>query len=241
MDIGHAIRHTILSPAFLETVAQSSIDGVLVLAQGTYVYCWGEHGQVTTKIVTPSAVRVAFTQEPLDSGFLPSSVVRTGTSAAGDFCVAFYPPARHPIPLLTETGTQLVTVPLPGMVLVGIGQTYSLWSVRCATFSPTATVYAAPLPNVYHNGQVCWGRNIPPLAHPTTMDAAWELVLTTPFTRELAAHKCVSAPQDVRNVLATLARRHARTFPQRELVTAGPSITVADLVDCILKKEEPTR
>src|SRR6185437_11568294 len=149
MDIGPALAGVILSPAFLDTLSHAPIDGVLVLAEGTYIFCHQEGAAVTTKILTPGVVRAAFLDEPVDTGFLPASVVRSGTTAQGAFCVAFYPPARHQLRVTNGAMEEELDVPLPGMVFAGKGASYWVWAVPGATFSPALQVYEPPLPNVY--------------------------------------------------------------------------------------------
>jgi PRTRC genetic system protein B len=204
---------------------------VLVLAEGTYIFCHKAGDAVTTKILTPSVVRAAFLDEPLDTGFLPPSVVRSGTTMQGAFCVAFYPPAPHTLRVTCDNKEATLTVPLPGMVFAGRGTSYWVWAVPGPTFSPDLQVYEPPLPNVYPQQHICWGSNSPPLASPATIDQAWQLFLASTFNGDLARHKSTSCPEDVRVLLRRLATKRAKTFPPGELVAYRQDYRIEQAID----------
>src|SRR5215211_6791897 len=61
-----------------------------------------QNGVVYEKIVSPWAVREAFTSEVIDSGWLPEEVRRYGVCRFGEWFLGFIPPKRHEISLEEE-------------------------------------------------------------------------------------------------------------------------------------------
>jgi hypothetical protein len=193
------------------------------------------------KFVSPQSVWQAFNRVGVDSGWLPPGIVRCGVTVGGlPWAVKFVPPARHtlnlylpdappppPPPeagLLTPETPQLgklqiiAGVPLPGMVLMGVGSQYRIWAVgksnsqfKTGQFDPEAFIHAAPLPNVYDDGQICWGNGRPPVADGQGVGRAWAMFIGSDFTNHLVENKSRQHPKDIRFLLAELAVSTALT------------------------------
>jgi hypothetical protein len=204
---------------------------VLYLLEGQYLYGQQtEDGSLRYKFVSAASVRLAFSQEPVDSGWLPPEVRRWGYTPSGQWAVMFVPPARHrlwlvseivlpppqpgeedgppsgeqaSVPRQSETGPLALEVALPGLVFAGVGQHYYLWAVKEVEFLPEGWAYHAPLPNVYPDGRICWGSNRVEPVTPQTLRAAWQLFISSPFNQHLAGGKSRRYPE---NILAGLER-----------------------------------
>ena len=229
-------------------IEHSTFDLALLFTGGQYILYSREGRELRPKGITAQTLRLAFVEEPVDSGWLPEGVVRSGTGPAGPFVVKYVSPRCHTLSLVTPRGDapQAVRVPLPALVFVGLQATYSVWALREEAFSPTAELYRAPLSNVYEDGRICFGSNRPPDVSSQTIGEAWRLFIESPFNADLAGNKSAQHPGDVRAQLQALV--DAERYPVDDLVSAAvrrsyfstspPIRTVSDMVDYYLLKQE---
>lgn len=181
----------------------------------------------------------AFGSLAVDSSWLPPGICRWGRQAAGDWMVRWYPPGQYILQFGNpeHASSFSLVVPLPGIVFVGIGKTYYVWSLKEQTFSPQALLYAAPLPNVYSEGKICYGSNSPPAVSSSnwqTVETAWELFVTTPFIADLSSNKSQSHPEDVRDFLRQLAKENRSSYPTEDLIPYANSLTVERAIHALL-------
>lgn len=223
------------------------MDGGLIFAgsQAFYFYEDSNSGERHFKCVSSTALRLAFSLEEIDSGWIAAGVVRCGTNTKGDWFVKFVPPGQHKLkisglqgltpsdfkaesPALTNTPTNEakaqmgqgfleVSVPLPGLVFAGCGDKYYVWATTESTFNPQAFCYYAPLPNLYEDGRVCWGENRVSAASAKTGEAALWLFLNSGFNGDLTRGKSLAHPEDVRYQLLELHRQKALDYPLADL------------------------
>lgn len=84
----------------LERKFAPQIDPTLTFKAGQYeVTMQDQNGTVYRKIVSPAAVREAFTNEVVDSGWMPPEAIRFGVCRFGEWFVGFIPPGRWELPL----------------------------------------------------------------------------------------------------------------------------------------------
>lgn len=210
---------------------------VLYLLDGQYVYqSQHEDGSIHYKFLSAQAVRLAFSHEPVDSGWLPPQLCRWGYAGAGQWAVMFIPPARHSLWLTrpastSDEGQQLiqnepgrgelvagVPVPLPGLVFAGVGQHYYLWAVKTRGFNPEGIAYQAPLPNVYPDGRICWGTNQVGSVTAQSLTEAWKLFISSPFNSHLATGKSKVYPENVLPRLEKLGATSRKSYPVSDLL-----------------------
>ena len=210
------------------------IEAAIFMANGTYVYKRKVSDYPLAfeyKCLSPETLQKAFYIERIDTDWLPNGVVRCGSNTAGEWAVLFVPLAQQMLEL-QETGK--VQVPLPGMVMVGVGGDYRIWSVSTKQFEPDATGYHAPLPNVHENGKICWGTNCPPIASPQNITKAWMLFISSPFNGDLVYGKSRSHHSDIRQQLIALSKRRRKTYPTNDLMPACKGYrhpAIAELVE----------
>lgn len=207
----------------------SSVKAELLILDGTYIlHCREKHTE-HYKCLSPSALRIAFSHEPIDSGWIGEGVVRWGTRAEGEWAVKFIPPART---LLDCDELGQIEIPLPGMVFVGSGHTYWLWAVKTKVFDPNAQLFHAPLPNVYTpSGRVCWGNNQPSAVSARSINQAWNLFISSPFNSHLCNGKSKHHTNNVRIQLLALHQKPKNcTYPLTDLVPVDTKVTVTTLV-----------
>jgi PRTRC genetic system protein B len=216
-----------------------NIEAVLLLLKGQYAVLYPETGvgtrTVSFKLVSPTAVRAAFGQIAVDSGWLPSEVRRWGQTPAGEYAIMFVPAQRQVVPLTNTWGDRFpmrrikVEVPLPPLVFAGCGTNYWVWACAEAPH-PKARLYEAPLPNVNQGGSICFGSNHPPEVRPETMGQAWKVFMTSPFNNHLIGGSSRQYPKDVREQLLALAASGAAAYPTADLVPLN------NVVDDIARK-----
>lgn len=160
---------------------------------------WGDgrHGEWAVAFFPPAAHELEITQESqcalCAKGFPKhESGVHYGTQSLG-----MIPDA----PCEPVMDLQRLHVPLPGLVLFGMGTNYFIWAVKTEKLDPFLEIYRAPLPNVYTDGKICWGMVKPPRATSRSLFQAWELFTKSTFNNHLASGKSKRAHDDVRAVL----------------------------------------
>lgn len=235
-------------PPILTTQAVEGLLGanasrhVLYLLDGQYLYqSQAEDGSIRYKFLSAQSVRLAFSREPVDSGWLAPAILRWGYGQAGQWAIMFIPPASHTLWLPTtstgvgannlthvQTGeeeTQQLTegwvavrLPLPAFVFAGVRQQYYLWAVKEKVFNPELAGYHAPLPNVYTDGRICWGSNQIGLATPQSLKEAWQLFISSPFNAHLVQGKSKQFGANILDQLGRLGATNRQSYPAKDLL-----------------------
>lgn len=178
-----------------------------------------QDGGVVYKFVSPAAVRTAFAEETIDTGWLPSHVARWGIGKRGEWLVVTFPPQKHRFSFGEDNGKMLtLKVPMPALAFFGYDQRYYLWAFKDSKLKDDTPLFAAPLPNVNANGAICFGSNAVPKASAQTIGEAWQLFAASPFTNHLCGGKSRQFPDDIRGQLMKLATQHRRRYPLDDLV-----------------------
>jgi hypothetical protein len=186
-------------------------------------------GTTIEALRSEAAVREAFTGIPVDSGWMNldvncRAVVRWGDGSRGEWAVLYVPPGLHKIELTTDVAAtadrvEHITAPLPALIFFGAGVKYWLWALRAAKFDPYHELMRAPLPNVFQDGEVCWGPHKPPASTGRAIVNAWELFISTTFSNHAASGKSKKDGEDVRTVLREAAQGgESASYPTEDLV-----------------------
>lgn len=240
------------------------LDGQYLLHYPTFPDTAPGEARSHYKFISPAAVQQAFSQIPLDSDWLYPGVVRCGWERGGEAWAALFieagchnlrlklpppvPRAKRRLARFGATGEMVLVeqVALPPLLLVGRGRDYRLFALgTTVSFNPKATLYLAPLPNVYPDGRICWGNIQPPLAQPTAtgIGQAWQQFIGSDFTDHLANHKSLIYSQDVRYSLllqvaayplTDLVKYRRNSFSQEE-------VTATDFINQMLAQEQNPR
>ena len=261
IDVGGEQGRTHANQALLRyLLAHAPYDLAVLRTEGQYVLYYREGPEVRTKPIAADAVRGAFVEEPVDSGWLTEGVKRWGSGPAGTFMVKFIPPGSQTISL-TLGGSKAPSqckLPLPALVFAGVnsavsteggGTTYSIWALQEEQFRPSAKLWHAPFPNVYPDGRICFGDVRVPEVSWKTIDKSWQLFLESRFTTSMIEGKSGRHSADVREQL--LACQSLSRYPTDDLQplrvrmgyayanTNNPTVeTVNDAVKAFLSKEK---
>lgn len=188
---------------------------------GQLVLCSREGAGEKYKFLSPQAVAAAFRNTPFDSGWLAPGIIRCGSTSQGEFALLFIPAGAHKIDVESSRASKVQTLrlPLPGLLFFGYGREFLVWAVKDAAPSPKSELFHAPLPNVFSDGRVCWGSNKPSRPNASTIRAAFDLFIASPFSGHAANGKARTHRGDVRTLLRRL--NHAAKFPAGELLRCG--------------------
>jgi PRTRC genetic system protein B len=155
----------------------------------------------------------------IDTGWIERGILRCGYCAEGDWFVYHAEAQKKTLQVRMENGrVRKLTLPLPPTVLIGVGRRYYLFAVP-GELSPGSSLAAAPFPNIHDSGLICWGQNVAPRAHHRHAGTAWRLFFESPFNGDLANGKSKKYAQDVRRMLAEVARGKTDRYPADDLVT----------------------
>jgi len=187
-------------------------------------------GAIIKKCISPRAARAAFAREATDSDWLPPHTCRYGEGPKGTWIMLKQEPGRYPLTLadpLTVPGQAdpltMLSVPLPGLLFLGVERQYFLWAFKTWKETNTA-LYEVPLPNVHPSGAICFGDSTPPLASGTTIRKAWTLFWDSQFSNELTTNKSRAHTDNILTQLAELHTQQAREYPLNDLVRARITI-----------------
>jgi PRTRC genetic system protein B len=202
--------------------------GALYFLPGQYLFKRIESGRESAKALSSEQISLAFREFRTDSGWLTRRILRYREEPEGNFVLSYEPAGIRTIFVENRNGEVVETkLPLPTLILLGKGNEYYLWAAKDRRRVTIKTKLAiAPLPNIGGDlsGKICFGKNEVPEAKIDGIDEIWNLIFNTPFNADHSANKCRSEPKDARNLLASLAKKKAKTFPASELLESNTTI-----------------
>lgn len=210
-------------------VPPPNAQAAIFFTPGQYNFQWHDGGGISSKHLTPAAMRNAFVTEPVDSRWLPPGAVRWGVCPEGAFMVGFYPAAvRHLFVEFDGGRTRRLRVALPTLVFCGVASHYYVWAVRSDKFDPAAPLYNAPFPNLNRIGLICFGANSHPDVAAGGFHRSWEMLWQSPFTDHHREGRVGGRDsKDVRELLLRMHRARAKRFPPKSLVAMNTTLDAA--------------
>lgn len=220
-------------------VPPTDAKAALFFLEGHYQLRWREGSVERTKFLSPSQIGKAFSvKDVFDSGWIETSVLRFALLAGKKHKILSILPAGRRKIFITDprsanereiddenTGEAIleVEIPLPGLILLGFGQSYYLWATLDKNVTRKSTICAAPFPNLDNSGKICFGTNITPECRLETIESVWRLILDSPFNNHQNQNRCLSHPQDVRKLLLTLDGK--KTFPKNAVIKTQHTVS----------------
>lgn len=189
----------------------------LQMREGQFLFSFvNQAGGLIERFVSPAAVREAFSQVPVDSGWCNHTatspvVCRWGDGRHGEWGVLYVPPGKHRLEITNDGSGQPydvehVDAPLPGLAFIGVGTNYYVFAMKTKHLDVHQEIYRCPLPNVMQDGSVCWGLLKQPQATARSLHEAWRLFVGSTFNNHAAAGKSKRCREDVRIVLKEAAQ-----------------------------------
>ncbi|MEQ1606454.1 MAG: hypothetical protein ABL999_16455 [Pyrinomonadaceae bacterium] len=214
--------------------APADASAVLYFLPGQYLFADLKESSVSLKALSSDQVARAFRKVHTDTGWLGKRVLRYREAPEGNAILSYEPAAiRKMIVVFHEKGLVELSVPLPPLILLGKGREYHLWAAASSQISANTNLAIAPLPNV-GSGKICFGKNEIPETHPSTLRDVWKLIFDTPFNADHVSERCLTEPQDVRELLWKLSADKAKKYPKSELLLI--SSTIEDAWETIVEQ-----
>lgn len=175
--------------------------------------------------ISPQDAAACFLDIPSDSGWLPKSVVRHGRKAGQTWVVVYAPPHRRRLCLDCDNRFSPVAdpfvdlhIPFPGLCCLLSEASAWAWALKGNSFQSRSIAYNLPLPNVSHDGLLCFGAQDHPLVNTRNANSILEIWLSGTFVGHQTSHKSHSHEEDVRHLLWDIQQRQPKQFPADELV-----------------------
>lgn len=213
-------------------VVPPDTEAALYFLPGQYLFeTFGEnrHG---LKALSSGQVTRAFRDLQTDTGWIDRRVLRYREATDGNAILSYLPAGVRTITIaFSGDRTEILTLPLPALILLGKGKDYYLWATPSSTVTRNTRLAVAPLPNI-GSGKICFGKNEVPDTHPSTVQTVWKLIFDAPFNGDHSTGRC-QTEDDVRDLLANLAADNIKKFPTAQLIMS--SSTVEDAWDNFVK------
>jgi PRTRC genetic system protein B len=213
-------RHRVRTPAPDVVIADGApiaqvtiYDRLILLARRDGRGGWRQYP------VSAEAVAQALSNQPSSSGLLPANTLAAGAVHGHPFLAVYVPPGTR----LLKTERRDYTIPLPPLVWAGCGDDYRVFALgKDGMAFPTVgsqPLYAAPMPNTYESGAICWGSTDQrPQASATGLARAWKLFLESHFNAHVQNGKSKSYPQSILALWDLLSDRTLEPYPLEDLV-----------------------
>lgn len=196
----------------------------LYFLPGQYLFADFREDACSIKALSSEQVSCAFRGVHTDTGWLGRRVLRYREASEGNAILSYEPASVRDISVSLPSGhVESIAVPLPTLILLGNGADYYLWAASTSNVTAKTTLAVAPLPNI-GSGKICFGKNEVPEVHPSSLSAVWKLIFETPFNGDHAGSRCLTEPDDVRNLLIKLAADKVRKFPMPQLLTSTSTV-----------------
>lgn len=198
-------------------------EAALYFLPGQFLFeALGENGS-TLKALSSAQVTRAFRDLQTDTGWIDRRVLRYREAGDGNAILSYMPAGVRTISVVFPGDTvEILTLPLPTLILLGKGQDYYLWAAAASKVTKNTPLAAAPLPNI-GTGKICFGSNQVPETHPSTISAVWKLVFDSPFNGHHATGRC-RTENDVRDLLKKLATGKLKKFPTPQLLMSSSTV-----------------
>jgi PRTRC genetic system protein B len=177
------------------------------------------------KFLSPVAVRSAFRNESIDTGWLPIGVNRAGENAKGKWMLRWQFAAHYAVNL--ESRKRSILLPMPALVWFGIGNAYYIWAMKENTFNPKAELFHAPVANVNKLGLICFGQNAHPDVAKDGFDKTWRTFWEAPFNNDHSDGKSKSIKGSINLKLLELHKAKATSYPVADLQPMGMTLEQA--------------
>ena len=204
----------------------------LYFLEGNYQFNYRDGSVEKTKFLTPSQIGKAFAvKDVFDSGWVAQNVLRFALLAKKRHKILSVLPSgkrkiliTDPRPAnernnhgeLTLDAILEIEVPLPSLLLLGIGRQYYLWATLEKTITPASKICAAPFPNLDKSGGICFGSNFAPECRLETIESVWQMIFESPFNNHQMQNRTLTHKEDARKFLLEISGK--KTFPKNALI-----------------------
>lgn len=188
-------------------------------------YLFEKFGENRHGLKALSSVQVtrAFHDLQTDTGWIDRTVLRYREATDGNAILSYMPAGQRTITVVFPGDrTEILTLPLPTLILLGKGKDYYLWATAASKVTKNTTIAVAPLPNI-GSSKICFGKNEAPETHPSTIGSVWKLIFDAPFNGDHSTGRC-QTENDVRDLLEKLAADKVKKFPTPQLIMSSSTV-----------------
>ncbi|MFL6284460.1 MAG: hypothetical protein ACJ74Q_15050 [Pyrinomonadaceae bacterium] len=211
-------------------------QAAIVIVPGQYYAQYLDGAAEHIKPISPATAHAILRNEDIDTGWLSPGVVRCAETMKGMMALSYRPPSHAKILLDGRRGkTDELTVPLPGLVMIGLETKYYLWALNTPNFDPGAQLFNTPLPNINSDASICFGANKLPRASGQSMSKVWDLFWASPFSDHSVQGKSLANLNDIRPAIRSLASSRATEYPSADLVRHNHGTTVTRAWDSLVR------
>lgn len=201
-------------------------EAALYFLPGQYLFETFVENRHGLKALSSEQVTRAFRDLQTDTGWIDRRVLRYREATDGNAILSYQPASERTITIeFPSDRTEILTLPLPALVLLGKGKDYYLWATSTSKVTRNTRLAVAPLPNI-GSGKICFGKNEVPETHPSTVQTVWKLIFDAPFNGDHSTGRCQTAG-DVRDLLAKLASDNVKKFPTTQLIMSSSTVEKA--------------
>jgi hypothetical protein len=183
-----------------------------------------EHG-MSEYPVDPEQVALALSEKVgFNSGLLSENSLLVRTVGVQKTVVEFR--RGQKTGLWLDGSDNPIRVPLPPLVLIRTTSEnknphYHIYAVKKRPVSLDVDLFYAPLPNVYTNGNICWGsvKKVSDEAlSGSSLTEDWQRLLGTRFGDHSVSGKSKQFPRDIRKAFIDMEKRNARVYRKSDLI-----------------------
>ncbi len=190
-----------------------------------------EGDTLTEYAVDPAQVAVALASKvTFDTGLLSGDTFLTRTEGVKKTVVDYRKAQKTGIYL--DGSDTALRVPLPALLMLRTtnenrSPNYAVYAVKKRPTSLDATLFHAPLPNVFNSANICWGsvqRVSDEALSSASLAEDWAMLLGSPFGDHACSGKSKSHKQDIRKKLIEMDKKGSRRYPTSDLIPAKKTI-----------------
>lgn len=201
---------------------QSLVARVDIFDEAIVYTRFGQDGEARgSHQVSPADLAAALSGVPVATGLLPQGTLWYARHGDGVRMGLYLAPRVHKLAVQASgSHRRWLNVPLPPLVFVGNGASYSVHAVKQWP-GATERLYQAPLPNVFLGGRICPGDVEFPACSPATIRKAADTFLASDFNTHLVQARSRAHGENVLELWQELHKAHATEYPLEDLVESG--------------------
>lgn len=97
---------------------------------------------------------------------------------------------------------------------------YKLYAMKQRPKTGDEPLYTPPVPNIYQNGDICWGNVSKPKLQSFNMESDWAAIFGSPFGNHAIGNKSNLHPADIRQMWQHVHDKKMKRYPLNDLIPA---------------------
>lgn len=206
---------------------------------GTILRKRTDHGEVSYAVRPAQVIAALSDKVSVESGLLPEGNLFFAQEGVKQIVVEYRKPQKTGIWI--EGRENPFRIPMPGLILARVIKsdqpTYRIFAVKRRPPSLDEPLYVSPLPNTYHDGNICWGTvervRLDQVGH-ADLRPDWQIMLGAAFNNHAVSGKSKSHSSDIRKLYEVLEASQSKKYPMDELIKAN-KLTLGGMIEGLKK------